>query len=270
VERQRPQRRRTGAHVRRSSKKPRRPPGGLLAQADTPLWVAIYLRVSDSDALALQEQQERVLEAVKQLGWTVVKVYTDLNRKGHTWDRPALKDLRRDASIEPRPFDAIIVWSVDRLARSKEVMADFWSFIRARQIHLVSLVTVEGVNTLTSSARDPWDRRAAPYRHAMDKAEKAAVVRANAREKELQRVKTLRQSGDPKLMKKIGGRRYCMGVRKRREVVRQARQMVNSGQVTSLEQAGVQLGITKSTLYRWAADFPRTGRVPTKGPSRPK
>ncbi|MCB9558121.1 MAG: recombinase family protein [Deltaproteobacteria bacterium] len=230
--------------------------------------MAIYLRVSDNDALALQEQQERVLEGVKQLGWTVVKIYIDLNRKGHTWDRPALKDLRRDASIEPRPFDAIIVWSVDRLARSKVVMADLWSFIRARQIHLVSLVSVEGVNTLTSSARDPWDRRAAPYRHAMERAEKAATVRDHASEKELQRVKTLRESGDPKLMKKIGGRRPCMGVRKRREVVRRARQMVNTGQVTSLEQAAPALGISKSTLYRWAAAFPRSGRTPVKVPTR--
>lgn len=159
---------------------------------------------------------------------------------------------------------------MDRLARSKEVMADFWSFIRARQIHLVSLVSVEGVNTPASSARDPWDRHAAPYRHAMEKAEKAAVVRDNASEKELQRVKTLRESGDPELMKKIGGRRHCMGIRKRREVVRQALQMVASGQVTSLEHAAPRLRITKSTLYRWSAEFPRTGRPPTKGPSRSK
>src|ERR1700757_1371663 len=76
---------------------------------------ALYLRVSTVD----QHPETQGLELrafAKQRGYEVVQEYVDHGISGTKVRRPALDQLLKDA--HRRRFDAVLVWSCDRMARS--------------------------------------------------------------------------------------------------------------------------------------------------------
>ncbi len=76
---------------------------------------ALYLRVSTVDQHP--ETQGIELRAfAKQRGYEIVQEYVDHGISGTKVRRPALDQLLKDANR--RRFDAVLVWSCDRLARS--------------------------------------------------------------------------------------------------------------------------------------------------------
>jgi DNA invertase Pin-like site-specific DNA recombinase len=75
---------------------------------------AIYVRVSTADQdTGLQESE--LLEYVQSRGWSCV-VYRDQGQSGAKNDRPALTALLND--LRRRKADVVVVWALDRLARS--------------------------------------------------------------------------------------------------------------------------------------------------------
>jgi len=76
---------------------------------------ALYLRVSTVDQHP-ETQGIEVREFARQCGYEVVQEYVDHGVSGIKLGRPALDQLLRDA--HRRKFDAVLVWSCDRLARS--------------------------------------------------------------------------------------------------------------------------------------------------------
>ena len=75
---------------------------------------AIYVRVSTVEQETdLQEAELR--EYCGRRGWEAI-LYRDKGQSGAKQDRPALNSLLSD--LRKRKVDVILVWSLDRLARS--------------------------------------------------------------------------------------------------------------------------------------------------------
>jgi DNA invertase Pin-like site-specific DNA recombinase len=76
---------------------------------------AIYLRVSTVDQHP-ETQGIELRQFAKQRGYDIAQEYVDHGVSGTTVRRPALDQLLKDANRHK--FDAVLVWSSDRLARS--------------------------------------------------------------------------------------------------------------------------------------------------------
>jgi DNA invertase Pin-like site-specific DNA recombinase len=83
---------------------------------------ALYVRVSTSEQdTALQETELR--QYVESRGWECV-VYQDKAQSGAKNDRPALNQMLSD--MRRRRFDVVVVWKLDRLARSLKQLLTIW------------------------------------------------------------------------------------------------------------------------------------------------
>ena len=96
---------------------------------------AIYVRVStveqDTD---LQETELR--QYAESRGWGCV-VYRDKGQSGAKNDRPALNSMLND--LRRRKFDVILVWALDRLARSLKQLLTIGEECQSLGVDLVSL-----------------------------------------------------------------------------------------------------------------------------------
>ncbi len=110
--------------------------------------VAIYVRVSTSGQTV--ENQERELTAhCQRQGWQVFKVYRDEGFSGAVADRPALKEMMADARLGK--FNLLVVWKIDRLARSISHLLEVLTELKGLGIGFVSLT--EAINTETAQGR---------------------------------------------------------------------------------------------------------------------
>ena len=83
--------------------------------------VALYPRVSgheQEDNYSIPEQIDRMKKYCDSRDWMVYKIYTDSGYSGSNMDRPALKQLIKDA--EKGAFDMVLVYKLDRLSRSQK------------------------------------------------------------------------------------------------------------------------------------------------------
>ena len=88
---------------------------------DKPTRAVDYLRVSDTrgrsdNLISFDVQAEKCAELRGRRGWTFVKEIRDPDRKGSTLDRPGLNEARK--LLEDGDADVIVVWRLDRFARS--------------------------------------------------------------------------------------------------------------------------------------------------------
>jgi DNA invertase Pin-like site-specific DNA recombinase len=95
----------------------------------------IYVRVSTAEQdTGLQETELR--EYVESRGWSYV-VYRDQGQSGAKNDRPALTALLND--LRRRKADVVVVWALDRLARSLKHLLTIAEECRLLGVDLVSL-----------------------------------------------------------------------------------------------------------------------------------
>jgi DNA invertase Pin-like site-specific DNA recombinase len=95
----------------------------------------IYVRVSTTEQdTGLQETELR--EYCERRGWTPL-LFRDHGQSGAKQDRPALNSLLRD--LRQRRVDVILVWSLDRLARSLKQLLTISEECRSLGVDLVSL-----------------------------------------------------------------------------------------------------------------------------------
>ena len=81
---------------------------------------AAYVRISSEEQIGNYslDAQKRAIEAwVLAQGGLLVRTYADEGHSGRTADRPAFKEMRRDA--RGRKFDAVVVHKFDRFARNR-------------------------------------------------------------------------------------------------------------------------------------------------------
>jgi DNA invertase Pin-like site-specific DNA recombinase len=96
---------------------------------------AIYVRVSTSDQdTGLQEVE--LCQYVESRGWEHV-VYRDKAQSGAKNDRPALNQMLSD--MRKRRFAVVVVWKLDRLARSLRQLLTIGEECRSLGVDLVSL-----------------------------------------------------------------------------------------------------------------------------------
>jgi len=110
--------------------------------------VAVYLRVStagqttENQALELRRYCDRQ-------GWKTTRVYEDKGISGAMRERPALDQMLADAS--ERKFDAVVVWKIDRLARSTSHLVDILMRLRTAEIGFCS--ATEAIDTTSPQGR---------------------------------------------------------------------------------------------------------------------
>ena len=96
---------------------------------------AIYVRVSTAEQETdLQEHELR--EYAEHRGWSCA-VYRDRGQSGAKNDRPALTALMAD--LRRRKIDVVVVWALDRLARSLKQLLSIAEECRLLGVDLVSL-----------------------------------------------------------------------------------------------------------------------------------
>ena len=108
--------------------------------------VAFYLRVSTEDqakeGYSLEVQREYLESFAKCEGFVVFKVYQDDGISGYSKDRPALKELLKDA--KEKRFDFVLVYKIDRFSRNLKDM-----------LNLVDELSSYGIGF--KSATEPFD-----------------------------------------------------------------------------------------------------------------
>ena len=96
---------------------------------------AIYVRVSTAEQ-ETDLQETELKEYCENRGWSVI-VYRDKGQSGAKSDRPALNALLSD--MRKRKFDVVVVWALDRLARSLKQLLSIAEECKSVGVDLVSL-----------------------------------------------------------------------------------------------------------------------------------
>jgi DNA invertase Pin-like site-specific DNA recombinase len=96
---------------------------------------AIYVRVSTAEQ-ETDLQEHELKEYCEQRGWSWV-VYRDKGQSGTKNDRPALTAMMSD--LRRRKVDVIVVWALDRLARSLKQLLSIAEECKSVGVDLVSL-----------------------------------------------------------------------------------------------------------------------------------
>lgn len=82
---------------------------------------ALYLRVSTLQGQSVELQKRELLMYVQARQWNIIQIYDDSGQSGANSARPMYRQLLRDA--KQRKFDIVLVWKLDRWARSlKEII----------------------------------------------------------------------------------------------------------------------------------------------------
>lgn len=174
-----------------------------------------YARVSTRDQNpALQ------LEALRNVGCD--KVFTE-KASGAQRDRPELQ-----AALEYlRAGDVLVVWKLDRLARSVRQLVETAELLQAREIGLQ--VITQAIDTTTPSGRLTF--------HLL-----AAIAEF---ERELTLERTQAGLAQARSLGRRGGRKPAMG----EPEIRRAKAMLSDRSIT-VEEVARQMGVQPSTLYR--------------------
>jgi DNA invertase Pin-like site-specific DNA recombinase len=99
---------------------------------------ALYARVSTSNGQQDPEMQLCELrEYAQHRGLQIVEVYTDNGVSGSKESRPSLNRLMADA--QQRKFDVLLVWKLDRFARSLKHLVNALAQFEALGVAFVSL-----------------------------------------------------------------------------------------------------------------------------------
>ena len=96
---------------------------------------AIYVRVSTVEQ-ETDLQEHELQEYCERRGWSHV-VYRDKGQSGTKNDRPALTTMMND--LRRRKIDVVVVWALDRLARSLKQLLGIAEECRELGVDLVSL-----------------------------------------------------------------------------------------------------------------------------------
>jgi DNA invertase Pin-like site-specific DNA recombinase len=191
--------------------------------------VALYARVSTNNGTQDPEMQLRELrEFCSRRGWQVAEEYVD-RMSGSKDSRPALNQLMADAGR--RKIDAVLVWKLDRFARSLKMLVTSLSELEALGVAFVSLR--DNLDLTTPSGRLMFQ-----VIGAMAEFERALIqerVRAGLR--------NARAKG-----RRLGRPRAIMNV---------SRIVFLRGQGRSWAQITAETGVSKGTAQRAVARLPQ-------------
>lgn len=113
---------------------------------------AIYARVStnlESQATSIENQIDIFYNYASQMGWEIVKVYTD-KQSGTKGNRPGLKALIQDG--KDGLYDVILAKELSRLARNGKLSYELRDICQFNNIHIVCLDN--SINTLEGNVQN--------------------------------------------------------------------------------------------------------------------
>ena len=103
---------------------------------------AIYARVSSDSQdidLSISAQLRALRDFAVKHDYQIVREYVDEAESGRTSSRPAFKEMIAFAKIKPHPFEAILVWKLNRFARSRVDSITYKKLLRDRGIYVISI-----------------------------------------------------------------------------------------------------------------------------------
>src|SRR5205814_9831552 len=187
-----------------------------------------YARVSTLD----QEPENQLVELrrfVEARGWTATE-YVDRGVSGAKDRRPALDVLIKDA--KRRRFDVLVCWRLDRLGRNLKHLITLLDDVQALGVAFVSLA--EGIDATTPAGKLQL--------HILGAI--AEFERERIRERVLAGLQRAKTQG-----KKLGRPRARVPIERVQRV---------SG--LSIDDAALDLGVSRSTLKRWRRQMAESGR----------
>ena len=114
---------------------------------------AIYIRVSTEEqakvGYSLGAQTDKIIEFIKNKGWTYQQIYSDEGYTASNRCRPALQRILDDATA--KRFDAVLVYKIDRLSRRLKDLIDIVEELAKYGIGFKSIT--ELIDTTTPEGR---------------------------------------------------------------------------------------------------------------------
>ena len=103
---------------------------------------AIYARVSSDSQdvdLSISAQLRALRDYATKHDYQIVREYVDEAESGRTTDRPAFREMIALAKTKHHPFEAILVWKLNRFARSRVDSITYKKLLRDRGIKVISI-----------------------------------------------------------------------------------------------------------------------------------
>lgn len=105
--------------------------------------VALYARVSSEKQaekdLSLPAQIKALRDYAIRKEWIIAREYVDEAESARTDDRPAFQQMISEAKQKNAPFEAIVVWKLNRFARNREDSIIYKSLLRKRGVQIISI-----------------------------------------------------------------------------------------------------------------------------------
>ena len=105
--------------------------------------VVLYARVSSEQQaekdLSLPSQLKTLREYALKRNWTIVEEFVDEAESARTANRPSFQRMIASAKQKHAPFEAILVWKLNRFARNREDSIIYKSLLRKRGIQIISI-----------------------------------------------------------------------------------------------------------------------------------
>jgi site-specific DNA recombinase len=109
---------------------------------DKKMKAALYARVSseaqDID-LSISAQVKAIREYAVKNGYEIVREYIDEAESGRSASRPAFREMIALARIKDPPFQAILVWKLNRFSRNRVDSVTFKTLLKNKGIRVVSI-----------------------------------------------------------------------------------------------------------------------------------
>ena len=104
--------------------------------------VVIYARVSSDSQdvdLSISAQLRALRDFATKHEHQLVREFVDEAESGRTADRPAFREMIALAKMRPSPFEAILVWKLNRFARSRVDSITYKTLLKSKGIKVVSI-----------------------------------------------------------------------------------------------------------------------------------
>ena len=104
--------------------------------------VVIYARVSSDSQdvdLSIAAQLRALREYAAKHGHEIVREFVDAAESGRTASRPAFREMIALAKTKHSPFDAILVWKLNRFARSRVDSITYKALLKSKGIKVISI-----------------------------------------------------------------------------------------------------------------------------------
>lgn len=191
--------------------------------------VALYLRVS-TDKQTSENQRLELEKHCARMDWQISKMYVDEGISGKNTKRPALQQMLKDASTGK--FETLVVWKIDRLARSVIDLLNILNSLTAYGVDFISTTqSIDTTNPMGKMVLTFLGAIAEFERETISERVKAGIERARAEGKTL------------------GRPRVAIDVPRALEL---------RAKGLGYKQVAKQLGVPRTTLYRTLSAIPLT------------